>query len=160
MQARHQDHGKILEALQAVLTRYVDSSLGFLEAAKLVDAQPIAAVLEQIADARAEDAAQIAASLEVLGWHADASGSREARLHRWWIDLRDKFSGSDPSSLIDECQRGETELLRTIKLALADDSGEPLPAYQAALEAARSNVLRTLAMLDTLTLAAATLERS
>jgi uncharacterized protein (TIGR02284 family) len=138
--------------LQAVLTRYVDSSLGYDEAAKVAGDGDTAMAFAEIADARAEDSAQIAACIEALGKHADSRGSTEAMLHRWWIDLRDKISGSDPGALLDECLRGECELLRTIKAALEDDPG--VPAYRAALDTAQSNVEATLARLHLLSLRA------
>jgi len=144
---------KMLANLQAVLTRYVDSSLGYDEAAKVAGDEDTARAFAEIADARAEDSAQIAACIEALGTHADSSGSAEAMLHRWWIDLRDKISGSDTGALLDECLRGECELLRTITAAIREDPG--VPAYRAALGTAQANVEATLARLHLLILRAA-----
>jgi uncharacterized protein (TIGR02284 family) len=142
----------MLANLQAVLTRYVDSSLGYDEAAKVTVDPATATAFREIADARAEDSAQIAACIEALGSHADSRGSPEAMLHRWWIDVRDKISGRDTGAVLDECLRGESELLRTIKTALQDDPG--VPAYRAALDTAQANVEATVARLHLLVLRA------
>jgi|GEM_PF-1967047 len=145
----------MLANLQAVLTRYVDSSLGYDEAGKVTADPATATAFQEIADARAEDSAQIAC-IEALGTHADSRGSPEARLHRWWIDVRDKISGRDTGAVLDECLRGESELLRTIKAALQDDPG--VPAYRAALDTAQANVEATLARLHLLVLHASGLQ--
>lgn len=158
MRAGEEAPTKMLANLQAVLTRYVDSSLGYDEVAKVATDPEIAATFAEIADSRAEDSAQLAACIQALGCPPDASGSPEAMFHRWWIDLRDKFSGQDTGALVDECLRGEFELLRTVKAAVEDDPG--LPAYRAALETAQANVENTLARLHLLLLRVSGLQNS
>ena len=153
MAVRAHDPGELFDPLQAVLTRYVDSSLGFDEAARLVDHGPVAVALAAMADLRAEQAAYIAASLEELGSHPDIVGSRPALIHRWWLDLRGRLAGSDPSAILDECRRGEAQLLRTIEQALAQHPD--VPSYCAALASAARQVAATIAQLDELMLAAA-----
>jgi uncharacterized protein (TIGR02284 family) len=107
--------------LQDVLTRYVDSRNGYLQAATLVPQQGLAESFQLIAQRRDAIAGRVAALIQELGTKADEGGSLEAGVHRWWIRLRDKRSEQETDAILSECVRGEEELERTLQAAIEDE---------------------------------------
>jgi len=106
--------------LQDVLTRYVDSRDGYLQAALLSPESGLAESFKAIAARREAIALRVADLINEQGLKADLDGSPEAGIHRWWIRLKEQASKSDMDSLLGECIRGEEELERTIEGALED----------------------------------------
>ena len=107
--------------LQEVLTRYVDSRDGYLEASKLVQSTGLSETFSLIAQRRDLIASKVAALIEQQGTKPDEEGSVEAGIHRWWIRLREKMTGEDADAILAECVRGEQELARTLQAALEDE---------------------------------------
>lgn len=102
------------DALQEVLTRYVDSRDGYKQAAETVTDEGLTRTFQHIAERRDRIAGRVAELLHSDGRQPDVSGSTEAGVHRWWIRMRDKLSDHDSSSVVEECLRGEKELSRTL----------------------------------------------
>ncbi len=111
--------------LQEVLTRYVDSRDGYLQAAKLAEETGLSSAFSAIAERREKISVQLANLINREGGEAEIEGSPEAGVHRWWIRLKDKFSTNESAAVISECLRGEQELARTLKNALEDGHLEP-----------------------------------
>ena len=111
--------------LQEVLTRYVDSRDGYLQAAKLVPRQGLAESFQLIAQRRDLIAARMAGLIQEQGAKPDEDGSIEAGVHRWWIRLRDKMTDQETDAVLSECARGEEELERTLQAALEDEHTLP-----------------------------------
>lgn len=107
--------------LQEVLTRYVDSRDGYLEASKLVPSTALSETFSLIAQRRDLIASKVAALIEQQGTKPDEGGSVEAGIHRWWIRLREKMTDQDADAILAECVRGEQELARTLQAALEDE---------------------------------------
>lgn len=104
--------------LQAVLTRYVDSYDGYLQAAEVVDSPNLATAFREIAARRKVIVDHVTTLIIKQGEKPDADGSPEAALHRWWIRVRTKMSDEEFKATLEECVRGEKELARTIDEAL------------------------------------------
>ena len=104
--------------LQEVLTRYVDSRDGYIQASLLVEETGLADALKAIAHRRQDIVNRMAALIREQGESIDREGSPEASLHRWWIRLRDTMTATETKTVLEECLRGEKELLRTLNEAL------------------------------------------
>lgn len=100
--------------LQSVLTRYVDSYDGYLQAAEAVDSPNLAAAFREIAARRKIIVEHVAALITKQGEKPDAEGSPEAAIHRWWIRLRTTMTNEEFKATLAECVRGEKELARTV----------------------------------------------
>lgn len=114
-------HGSDALRLQDVLTRYVDSRNGYLQAATLVPQKGLAESFGLIAQRRDAVASRIAGLIQAQGTKPDEDGSVEAGIHRWWIRLRDKMTDQEADAILSECVRGEEELERTLQAALEDE---------------------------------------
>ncbi|BCU78643.1 PA2169 family four-helix-bundle protein [Luteolibacter sp. LG18] len=126
------------EALQEVLTRYVDSRDGYLQASEIVADEGLTRTFHHIADRRERIAGRIAELLHSDGQRPDTTGSTEAGVHRWWIRMRDKLSEHEPSAVVEECLRGEKELSRTLHSVA--ESGNLTPAHAPLVAEAISEV--------------------
>ena len=104
--------------LQNVLTRYVDSCDGYMQAAEVVESPSLAAAFMEIAARRKIIVAHVAALIVRQGEKPEVDGSPEAAIHRWWIRVRAKMTDEEFKATLAECVRGEKELARTIQEAL------------------------------------------
>lgn len=100
--------------LQSVLTRYVDSYDGYIQAAEVVDSPNLAGAFREIAARREIIVDHVATLIVKEGAKPDEAGSPEAAIHRWWIRLRTKMTDEEFKATLAECVRGEKELARTI----------------------------------------------
>jgi uncharacterized protein (TIGR02284 family) len=100
--------------LQSVLTRYVDSHDGYLQAAEVVDSPHLADAFREIAARRKVIVEHVAALIIQQGEKPDADGSPEAAIHRWWMRVRATMTDEEFKATLAECVRGEKELARTI----------------------------------------------
>lgn len=104
--------------LQDVLTRYVDSTRGYLQAAELMERADFSAAFAEIAARRGELAVELSTLIRGEGERAEEGASIEGALHRWWIRLRDTLSDEELEAVLRECVRGEKVLLASIEKAL------------------------------------------
>ena len=131
-------HASDATRLQDVLTRYVDSRDGYLQASKLVPQKGLAESFELIAQRRDLIASRVAELIQQQGTKPDEDGSVEAGVHLWWIRLRDKMTDQEADAILSECVRGEQELARTLQAALEDE--HTLPEHREILSDALSEV--------------------
>jgi uncharacterized protein (TIGR02284 family) len=139
-------HSSDATRLQEVLTRYVDSRDGYLQAAKLVPQQGLAESFALIAQRRDLIASKVADLIEQQGSKPDEDGSVEAGVHRWWIRLRDRMTDQEADAILAECVRGEQELARTLQAALEDE--HTLPEHREILSDALSEVKLAMRAFD------------
>jgi uncharacterized protein (TIGR02284 family) len=104
--------------LQAVLTRYVDSHDGYLQAAEVVESSNLATAFREIAARRKIIVDHVSTLIIKQGEKPDSDGSPEAAIHRWWIRVRATMNDEEFKVTLEECVRGEKELARTIDEAL------------------------------------------
>ncbi|MFC7337899.1 PA2169 family four-helix-bundle protein [Haloferula chungangensis] len=134
--------------LQEVLTRYADSRDGYHQAAELIDHDGLAREFRRIAARRTRVIEQLETAILVQGKKPDSEGSTEAKLHRWWIEMRTGMSDDELSAVLSECLRGELELERTI--ASARDDSHVMPEHRPLLSEAAEESKSTATELDTL----------
>jgi len=104
--------------LQQVLTRYVDSQEGYQQAAELMEREDLASAFREVSVRRLEVGKRIAKLLERKGEEAEAEGSVEGAIHRWWIRLREKIAAEELQAILSECIRGEKALLESLQKAM------------------------------------------
>jgi len=127
-----------VETLQEILTRYVDSRDGYLQASTLVPDEGLSRTFTNIATRRESLIGRVAELVQAEGQRPDVEGSPEASIHRWWIRLRDKVAARETSAIVAECLRGEKELARTLRSAL--EVGSLSPAHHALITDTLSEV--------------------
>ncbi len=118
--------------LQNVLTRYIDSYDGYLQAADVVESLTLKDAFLEIAARRKMIVSHVATLIIRQGEKPDESGSPEAAVHRWWIRVRAKMTDEEFKATLEECVRGEKELARTIDSAMEHGN---LQAHHAAIVA-------------------------
>jgi len=134
--------------LQEVLTRYVDSTRGYLQAAELMERADFSAAFTEIAARRGEDAKEMSGLIQQEGEHPEEGPSIEGALHRWWIRVRETVSDEELAAVISECVRGEEVLLGSIEKAL---DGQGVTSAQAeVLRRAREVIATTVGQFKTI----------
>jgi uncharacterized protein (TIGR02284 family) len=111
------DSSDVLE-LQQVLTRYIDSQHGYEQAAELMERPDLAEAFEEVSARRRAVGERIALLIERKGERAEAEGSAEGAIHRWWIRLREKIADEELLVVLNECIRGEKVLLSSLQKAM------------------------------------------
>jgi len=124
--------------LQNVLTRYVDSLDGYLQAAQLIDHPGYSSAFLEIAERRKSIVNAVSKLIAKQAEKPDGKGSVEASLHRWWMTLRVAMTVEELKALLEECIRGESELLRTLNSAM--EHGELHPQHYQLLAAVSAEV--------------------
>lgn len=132
--------------LQEVLTRYIDSRDGYLQAADLAEDTGLSSAFSVIAQRREKIAVRLVSLIRHEGSDADTEGSPEAGIHRWWIRLKERFSSHESAAIIRECLRGEQELARTLTAAI--DEGHLDPAHESLIRDALSEVQLAVAAFE------------
>jgi uncharacterized protein (TIGR02284 family) len=114
--------------LQLVLMHYVDSQEGYQQAAELMDRPQLAEAFSEVSARRGEVAERIAELIELKGERAEAAGSAEGAVHRWWMRLREKVADEELQAVLSECIRGEKVLLASLEKALTSGGLSPQEA--------------------------------
>lgn len=103
------------QALQGILTRYIDSIRGYQLASDLSSESSFIRLCCHLVEIRGADAEELAAVIASTGAEPDLGGSYEADVHRGWIRLLCSAFPGQRRRLLAECLRGEQELLRTLQ---------------------------------------------
>ncbi|SEM63052.1 conserved hypothetical protein [bacterium A37T11] len=67
----------------------------------------------------------LSAEVSKLGEAPEEGTRMSGKLHRLWLDVKAKFTGSDRKSILEECERGEDASKEAYTEALADSEGLP-----------------------------------
>lgn len=134
--------------LQEVLTRYIDSTRGYLQAAELMDRPDFSAAFAEIAERRGRVADEMSVLIRREGENPEESPSIEGAIHRWWIRLRETVSDEELAAVISECVRGEKVLLGTIEKVL--DSQGVTASQAEVLRLAREEIATTVGQFMTI----------
>jgi uncharacterized protein (TIGR02284 family) len=89
-----------------------DGELGFREAATHARAPELAALFERLAEHCAAGAAQWQQALSQLGAPVDDSGTVAGAAQRVWLQIRGLFGGASDQTLLDECERGQDDIVK------------------------------------------------
>jgi uncharacterized protein (TIGR02284 family) len=110
------------QAVQAVLGELLasarDGELGFREAASHARSPELVALFERLADRCAAGIVQWNQALQELGGEAGASGTVAGAAQRAWLQIRGLFGGAGDETLLAECERGQDDIVHTLREAL------------------------------------------
>lgn len=101
-----------------------DGEYGFRQCAEHAHAEELRTQFSQRADDCQRGARELQQQIAQLGGEPDTGGSAGGALHRGWVSVREKLSGSTDLALLEESERGEDAALKRYRDALA----KPLPA--------------------------------
>lgn len=132
--------------LQDVLTRFVDSRDGYLQAAETIGDPGLQSAFRSIAGQRQQVAGTLTELIHVQGADAERDGSNEAAVHRWWLKLRAGASADENRAVLAECLRGEKELKNTLLSAMIDP--EVPTDHLQILQSALDQIIDTVAELE------------
>ncbi len=101
-----------------------DGQEGFASAAdRLAEStwSELAPEFREYADQRARFASELETLAARYGDDIDASGSLAAATHRFWMAVKDTFSGDDPDGVLDAAEQGEDHSVSEYEKALEAD---------------------------------------
>lgn len=120
-----------IRALNDIYQLVADGRMVYKEAADRAKTPQLAALLTGFGQQR-EDM-EIELSAEVRRFKRDdhtQEGTLKGVLHRAWMDIRTELGHADDSTVLDECERGETYLLERMDTVIGQ---EPIAPPSAAL---------------------------
>lgn len=107
------------ERLQDLIEINIDSYKGLRESAQQVDDANLKQLFNRFADDRERFAKELQGHVALRGKKPETSGSSKAKAHRWWIDVRSKFSDG-PQAVLSEAERGEDQIKDLYENALKE----------------------------------------
>ena len=104
--------------LQDLLSINIDSQKGFLEAADTTTDTQLKSLFAEFSQKRAHNAAELRTYIRSAGQEPTNSGSVSGTVHRWWLDAKHALTGKDPSTILDEAERGEDSIKKVYENAI------------------------------------------
>ena len=95
-----------------------DAEKGFRHAVDLVADPSLRSVFSDMADRRAQFAAELLPYAQRLGGAAAAEGTTGASVHRHWMDLRQALFGREDTAVLAEVKRGDQVTLNAFNEAV------------------------------------------
>jgi len=117
---------QIIDKLNDLIRVNIDSCKGFKEASEIVDDEQISAEFRGLAQQRLANAEELKRYVEFDDEMAQSSGSASGAVHRWWMELRSRATGGDPSVVLSEAERGEDVITHEYQDALNETAGSPV----------------------------------
>ena len=116
------------DTLSKLYTRLIDSRDGYKDAMESATSPSVKGILNDMAERRTRDAAELRSFLAREGMDLDDDGSLLAAAHRTFMNVKDAVTGTDDQAIIDEILRGEKALHEQYHDAL-EASGPSHPEY-------------------------------
>lgn len=116
----HMENEKVVEILNALLTKNYDAEKGYKEASEKIDHSVLQTYFESQAKNRYDFGHQIKELILKYGGEPDKGTSVEADLHRVWISIKEAFNTGD-KAVFDECIRGEEEFISEYERIIASE---------------------------------------
>jgi uncharacterized protein (TIGR02284 family) len=102
---------QVKDILEGLFASARDGELGFREAATHARAPELVALYERLAQHCACGAAQWQQSLAQVGGAVPDSGTVAGAAQRVWLQIRGLFGGASDRTLLEECERGQDEVV-------------------------------------------------
>lgn len=109
---------------QDLIETLEDGRAGFASAAdKLAetDRSELAIKMRELSEQRARFSAELEQMAASHGDDIDEDGSVAARVHRFWMSVKDDVSGADPEGVLDVAEQGEDHAVSEYEDALSKD---------------------------------------
>src|SRR3954452_22666038 len=119
------DQSHDISVLNSLIETTIDSVDGYRHSANEASNQRFSESFRSWAQDREQVVTKLRDRVRQLGGEPEHDGGVLAAMHRQFLSLRDKVTGSDNQPLIAEFDRGETYLDEKWRAALADDKLSP-----------------------------------
>lgn len=116
------------DTLSKLYTRLIDSRDGYKEAMEDATSPTVKGTLNDMAERRTRDAAELRSFLAREGVELDDDGSLLAAAHRTFMNMKDAVTGTDDKAIMQEILRGEKSLHEQYHDAM-EKSGPSHPEY-------------------------------
>lgn len=115
-----------IDGLQGLIEINIDSADGFHSAADHIDNAAMALMFREVASERRSFANELKGYVARSGEEPERSGSWQAKVHRWWIDIRSRLSSDDLKVVLQEAERGEDKIKAVYEETLKTITGNPI----------------------------------
>lgn len=115
-----------IDKLQTLIRANIDSVNGFREAAKEVEDEPVAQLFKSIAEERSNFAQELQQHVEWNEEEASDDGSFAAKVHRAWLNVRNKLNGGNTHAVLSEAERGEDHIKHAYEEVLKETAGSAM----------------------------------
>jgi uncharacterized protein (TIGR02284 family) len=118
---------EIAEKLNDLIRVNLDSYDGFNQAAEDIDVPEYANLFRELGQTRKQHANELQEAVRTYSEvEPETKGSATAKMHRWWIDLREKITTSDAFDVLAEAERGEDHIKHMYEDILPEIAGSPI----------------------------------
>jgi uncharacterized protein (TIGR02284 family) len=107
-----------ISTLNTLIETCKDGEYGFRTSAEHLRDPDIQRLFMQRADECRRSADELQAMVRELGGSAEDSGSAAGAMHRGWVAMKDKLTGSSDRAILEETERGEDIALKHYRKAL------------------------------------------
>ena len=112
--------------LNSLLTRHYDSEKGYEQIAGKVRHAELKDFLKRNAQERNRFGHELKDIIRQYGGSPEKASSTKADMHRAWINIKDKLTGSaDDESILEEAERGEDYAITDYQQAVENDAIKP-----------------------------------
>ncbi len=122
---------KVVSILRDLMEASKDGEQGYKDAADDVKDKELSAMLLEFSMQRGGFVNDLRQLVHNLGGETEFSGSILGILHRRWMDVKFGVAGSNPSSVLKECLRGDNSALKKYEIHLGQDLPENIRRYAA-----------------------------
>ena len=98
-----------------------DGVNGMNSAAEQANNPTVKSKLSSLSQERSRVATELQDVVRRLGGNPDDSGTTLGAVHRTYMSVKDKVTGTSDQALLDECERGEDVAVREFQQALSKD---------------------------------------
>jgi uncharacterized protein (TIGR02284 family) len=112
---------QVISTLNNLIETCRDGQEGFKTAAEGVNNGELKELFYSYSQKRAGFAGELQDEVRRLGGDPEETGSVTASLHRGWMDIRAAVTGGEESSVLAECERGETAAISNYRTAFNVD---------------------------------------
>ena len=116
----HDNHDHDIKVLNTLIATTLDSVKGYRDAGADTNGS-YSQMFASMADERSRVASDLQAHVRQHGGDPEADSSTAGDLHRGFMNLKDKITGTDDKAVINEVERGEDYIKNKYETALKDD---------------------------------------
>ena len=112
---------QVISTLNNLIETCRDGQEGFKTAAEGVRNEELQELFHTYSRRRADFVGELQDEVRRLGGDPEKTGSVTASLHRGWMNIRAAVTGGEESSVLAECERGETAAMSNYRSAFGVD---------------------------------------
>lgn len=134
------ENKKTIEALNTLITINNDRIQGYETAAKETEEQDLKAMFGRFTATSQKCKVELVAEISKLGGQSDEGTLLSGKFFRVWMDVKAAITGKDRKAILNSCEFGEDEALKTYNEVLNDCVQDLTVEHQTLLNAQRFNI--------------------